>query len=92
MSRIHFLVDGEDKLRWEDQASREGMSLGAWLREAAETRYRSARVDSPFESAEDVRSFFEQVDQARGPETPEPDWEEHRRVLDASRRSGVERT
>lgn len=45
---------------------------------------------SPFESAEDVRRFFEQLDRARDSDTPEPDWEEHRRVLDASRRSGLE--
>ncbi len=92
MSRIHFLVDGEDKLRWEGQASREGMSLGAWLREAAEARYRAAQFDAPFESAEDVRGFFDHVDRTLDRRLPEPDWEEHRRVLDASRRSGLDPT
>jgi len=92
VSRIHFLVDGEDKLRWEGQASREGMSLGAWLREAAEARYQAARSDAPFESAEDVRSFFEHVDRTLDPRPTEPDWEEHRRVLEASRRAGLDPT
>lgn len=61
MSRIHVLVDAEDKLRWENQAAREGMSWGAWLRWAAQTRYRAAQVDAPFESAEDVRTFFDRA-------------------------------
>lgn len=92
MSRIHFLVDGEDKLRYEAQAAREGMSLGAWLREAAEERYRAARDAEPFASAEELDEFFAECDaetRLTGP-TREPDWTEHRRVLDASRRTGLE--
>lgn len=92
MSRIHFLVDGEDKLRYEGQAAREGMSLGAWLREAAEERYRAARATRPFADVDELDDFFAECDdhaRRTGPGS-EPDWDEHRKVLDASRRSGLD--
>ena len=85
MSRIHFLVDEHDKLRWEAQAAREGLSLGAWLREAAEVRYASAREAGPFDDPADLEAFFARCDDRE--RTAEPDWDEHRALLDASLRS-----
>jgi hypothetical protein len=90
VSRIHSLVDGEDKARWEAQAAREGRSLGAWLREAADDRYRAARDTRPFTAPEELETFFARCDAREG--TPEPDWEEHRAILDVSRRRGAEPT
>lgn len=90
--RIHFLVAGEDKARYEAQAAREGLSLGAWLREAAEERYRGSKAREPFRAPADVEDFFARWDAAQGGDRPatEPDWEEQRRLLDASRRGGME--
>lgn len=42
-----------------------------------------------FETAEDVRAFFKACDTDRE-ELREPDWEEHRLVLENSIRSGYE--
>lgn len=90
VSRIDVLVDGDDKLRWEAQAAREGLSLGAWLREAAEARYRAAQAAGPFTEPDQLGESFARC--AAAEQLPEPDWQEHRAVLEASLRSGLEST
>lgn len=90
MSRIHILVDDEDKARYRRQAEREGLSLGAWLRQAAEEKLAVARKRVRFETVEELRSFFEECD-ARESE-PEPDWMRHVEVVERSRSEGVDCT
>lgn len=85
-SRIHIVVDEEDKERFRRQAEREGKSLSAWLREAARARL-SERRASALDTAEELRAFFEACDDRES--APEPDWEEHRRVVERSLRSGA---
>lgn len=85
-SRIHIVVDEEDKERFRRQAEREGKSLSAWLREAARARL-SERRASALDTAEELRAFFEACDDREA--APEPDWEEHRRVVERSARSGA---
>lgn len=41
-----------------------------------------------FESVEELRDFFAECD-ARAGEGPEPDWDQHRAVIDSSRRRGA---
>lgn len=90
MARIHIVLDDGDKARYQRQAEREGKSLGAWLREAAEEKLEAAAARVRMDSPDDLRRFFEACD-AR--ETrPEPDWEEHRKVLARSRTDGLEVT
>lgn len=88
-TRIHILVREADKARYRHQAEREGKSLGAWLREAAEEKLEAAR-SRRFQSPEELRSFFEDRDAEE--HAPEPDWEEHRRVIERSRTEGIEPT
>lgn len=90
MARIHILVDRDDKLRYETQAEREGKSLGAWLREAAEDKYRKSREGRPFRSRQDLADFFDRCDETEPGR--EPDWAQHREALERSRVAGVERT
>ena len=85
-SRIHIVVDEEDKERFRRQAEREGKSLSAWLREAARARL-SERRESALDTGEELRAFFEACDDRES--APEPDWEEHRRVVERSARSGA---
>lgn len=69
---------------------REGKSLAAWLRDAAEARIRTASAERDLRSVDDLRSFFEECDER---ETgTEPDWSEHRKVIERSRRQGLEAT
>ncbi len=90
VSRIHIVLPGPDKARYAAQAAREGKSLGAWLREAAEERLRQTRNETRLETLEELNAFFAACD-AR--ETGrEPDWEEHLRVMTRSRTEGLEVT
>jgi len=88
-TRIHMLVREADKARYKHQAEREGQSLGAWLREAAEEKLEAAR-SRRFDSAEELNSFFETCDAAEG--EPEPDWDDHLEVINRSRSGGSEPT
>lgn len=89
-ARIHILVDEAEKARYRRQAEREGKSLGAWLREAAEEKLEAAVTEERIETVEDLEKFFEECDAREG--SPEPDWEEHRKVIEGSRRQGLEVT
>ena len=90
VSRIHIVLPEPDKARYAAQAAREGKSLGAWLRAAAEERLRRSRSVTRLETVEDLDAFFAACD-AR--ETGrEPDWEEHLRVMTRSRTEGLEVT
>lgn len=84
--RIHIVVDEEEKERFRRQAAREGKSLSAWLRTAARERL-SRRERPALDDVEELRTFFEACDERET--APEPDWEEHRRVIDRSVRSGT---
>lgn len=86
-TRIHILVREADKVRYGLQAQREGKSLGAWLREAAEEKLASAEAHR-FDGPEELRSFFGECDARES--GVEPDWEEHRKVIDRSRGAGNE--
>ncbi len=90
MSRIHIVLPEPHKARYAAQAAREGKSLGAWLREAAETKLRESRSGTRLETLDQLEAFFAECD-AR--ETGrEPDWEEHLKVIERSRTEGLEVT
>ena len=90
MTRIHILVDEAEKARYQQQAAREGKSLGAWLRGAAQQKLAAAAAVTRIESPDDLRRFFEACDAREG--RPEPDWTEHRQVIDRSRVTGLDTT
>lgn len=78
--RIQVLADPGDKARWREQAAREEKSLGAWIREAAEEKYVASRARRRLRTASDLQRFFAECD-AREGEDAEPEWEEHKRVI-----------
>ena len=90
MNRIHILVDEAEKARYRQQAEREGKSLGAWLRHAAQQKLAAAEAMTRIESPDDLRRFFEACDAREG--RRESDWTEHRRVIDRSRVAGLDAT
>ena len=89
-SRIHIVLDDAEKARYRRQAQREGKSLGAWLREAAEDRLRTAAARRDLRSRSGLEQFFAECDQ-REPGT-EPDWQDHRALIERSRLSGLDLT
>ncbi|MBI3981639.1 MAG: antitoxin [Gemmatimonadetes bacterium] len=86
MARIQVPIDEPERERFRQQAEREGRSLAAWLREAAREKLVAAERAKPLDTLEELRAFFAECD---GRESgTEPDWEQHRRVIEASIRSG----
>lgn len=85
MVRVQVLMDEHEREDFRRQAAAEGLSLSAWLRAAGRARSHRAGPDA-LRSVEDLRGFFaERVASEHG---REPDWEEHREVIERSRRSG----
>ncbi len=90
MDRIHILVDEAEKARYRRQAERERKSLGAWLREAAREKLEVAESQMRIETSDELSRFFDACDARE--HRPEPDWAEHRRVIDQSRAAGLSAT
>ena len=87
MTRIHVLLDEADKERFRRQAEREGKSLSAWLRDVALERLAAVERGASIATVEQLDAFFSACDsRERG---REPDWDEHRRVIEESKRSGL---
>jgi hypothetical protein len=87
MERIQVLLDPQERELFRRLARQRGLSLSAWLRDAA-LKQSTAENDMPrLRSVEDLRAFFAECDARESGR--EPDWEEHLAVLDASKREGL---
>ena len=87
MTRIHVPLDDAEKERFRQQAEREGKSLAAWLRDAARDKLAAAQRRPALETRQQLSAFFAACtarETAR-----EPEWDEHRRVIERSIRSGA---
>ncbi|GMR24438.1 MAG: antitoxin VapB23 [Acidobacteriota bacterium] len=83
--RVQVLLDEEEREAFRKSAEQQGLSLSAWLREAGRARLAAARCGG-IRSVEELRLFFFEIDkQEHG---TEPDWEQHRDVIQRSRSSG----
>lgn len=89
MARIHILLSEEEKARYRLAAARSGMSLGAWLRAAAEDKLASTGGER-FRSPEELDAFLDACDRRRG-KGSEPDWEEWKERIEASKVRGLPR-
>lgn len=87
VARIHFVAGEADKIRYEAEARREGVSLGGWFRAAAEERIRAGR-ERRFASAAEFDAFVAECQESAGPGR-EPDWEDLKRLLRHSKFSGL---
>ena len=88
VARVQLVIPDDDRTRFVHQARREGLSLSAWLRAAARERLDRQSRTGRFASGADLESFFGDCDALEGPER-EPDWDQHRAVIDQSRRRGA---
>lgn len=87
MERIQVLLDSLERERFKRLAQTRGLSLSAWMREAALKQASVESRQSKIRSVEALRAFFAECDSR---ETGlEPDWPEHVAVLDTSRRQGA---
>lgn len=88
MARIHFIVKEAAKIRYRDQARREGKSLGEWMREAADDKLASARPRKF--TVEELREFNARCDARRPPGARELDWPEIKRIIADSKIAGLD--
>ena len=84
------MLDEVDKARYRSQADREGKSLAAWLREAAEEKLEGSIGARRLTARAELEAFFDDCDARE--RRSEPDWEEHRRIIERSRSQGSDVT
>jgi len=89
--RVQVVLGEHERAAFRRQARLEGLSLSAWLREAGRERLREQERMPQFVDRESLAAFFERCDRHAG-EGREPDWAEHRRVIEASRSDGLPQT
>ena len=87
MERIQVLLHPEEKEQFRRLAQERGLSLSAWLREAALKRSAEESQTSRLRSVGALRAFFAECDAREVGR--EPEWEDHLGVLDASKREGI---
>jgi hypothetical protein len=85
-TRIHVVLGEEEKALLERAARRKGMTLSAWLREAAEEKLERSELP-PLSTIGELTEFFRECDDRERGE--EPDWQDHLQVMDTSRRQGA---
>jgi hypothetical protein len=78
-------MDEVEREAFRRAAAHEGLSLSDWLRRAARDRLAASKAPT-LSSAEDLRAFFEACDARE--EGVEPDWDQHRRVIEESKATG----
>lgn len=67
-------------------AGRRGLSLSAWLRHAGLEQASVQKQERRLDSEEALRDFFTECDARE--QGREPDWLEHKDVIEGSKRSG----
>lgn len=82
--RVQVLLEEEEKELFVQEAQRAGMSLSAWIRDAGKERLKNRPARLKLETPDDLRVFFASCDSRQ--EGREPDWEEHLRVIERSKR------
>ncbi len=85
MATIQLTVPDDERDHFAEQARRAGKPLDAWLLDAARQH---AGTDRRFKSPEELQAFFQRCETLPGPER-EPDWEEHLKNIEESRRQGL---
>jgi hypothetical protein len=85
MSRIQVVISEIEREAFRQAAAREGLTLSEFLRRAARDRLAAASA-ARVRTATDLRAFFRECDLRE--EGNEPDWLEHRAVIEDSKATG----
>lgn len=88
--RLHILLTAGEKERYREIAEAQGLNLSAWVRRAVREAAARYGEETKLRTPEDLRRFFDGIDAARDPsEGPEPDWEDHLRLVEEGKRGGL---
>ena len=85
--RIQVILEPDEKDRLRDRARREGLSLSAWVREAALAYTESSERSRGLREPEALQTFFE-VCNGTERDGDEPEWTEHLRSIERSQAQG----
>ena len=88
MARVQLIIPDLDRYKYVRQAKREGMTLSAWLRAAAQEKLKAEEESDRITTVEELNRFFGECDARQGLGV-EPDWEEHKRTILESRLRGL---
>ena len=86
-TRVQVILDEEEREAIRRESSRTGTSLSGFLRAAALEKLESSRSRRRIGNRQELRAFFRACDERE--KGREPDWAEHLRTLDRSRRRGL---
>ena len=85
--RIQVVLENHEKAAYKKAAKMQGMSLSAWMKACARKGLEQHRKISLPGSRKELQAFFEECDQRE--QGVEPDWEEHKRIIERSVTSGI---
>ncbi len=88
-SRVQVVMDEIEREAFRRAAASEGLSLSDWLRRAARDRLAASRP-AKLSSSDDLLAFFDACDARE--KGDEPDWDQHRKVIEESRSTGLTST
>lgn len=88
MVRIQILIDEEEREVFRRIADKQGLSLSAWLRQAAKEKADSAATQTKITSLAELDRFFRECDRREKGKGREPDWDDHLAVIEQSRSQG----
>lgn len=86
MVRVQVLMEEKEREEFRSLAKRSGMSLSAWLRRAGREQASRQNERSRLDSTEALKEFFTRCDDREL--GTEPDWQDHEKVIEESKRSG----
>lgn len=86
--RVQVVLDEQERAAFRRQARAAGKSLSAWLRNAGHEQLRANETRARFGNPGALQDFFRRCDKLVGA-GQEPDWADHARVIDRSRRQGL---
>jgi len=86
MVRVQVLMEKEEREEFRRMAERSGLSLSAWLRRAGLEEAGRQKKQTELDTREDLQEFFAGCDARE--QGLEPDWQEHRKVIEASKLAG----
>ena len=93
MATVQLEFSDDDIELFTKEASLEGMSLSEWVSWAVHARIRAKygrKMDKRKKPPDSLKELFKRIDEMHGPDPePEPDWEEHLRVMNESRERGA---
>jgi hypothetical protein len=85
MTRVQVVLSEIEREEFRRAAAREGLSLSEFLRRAARDRL-AALKPGQLSTVKELQAFFRECD--RREEGVEPDWKEHRAVIEESKAAG----